>query len=71
LWSDYGRRPQLRFLRVATLDEPAALPPAAHIFTRSKLPWVETKGAPAFEVFYDLKTQWSADALARRKAAAG
>ena len=40
LWSDYGGRPTLRFVRVGTLDEPAALPPDVHIYTRSKLPWV-------------------------------
>ena len=28
LWSDYGRRPGLRFVRVGTLDDPEALPPA-------------------------------------------
>src|SRR5258708_7615357 len=39
LWSDYGRRRALRFVRVGTLDDPAALEPNAHIFTRSKLPW--------------------------------
>ena len=40
LWSDYGRRPALRFVRVATLDDPSAFPPDAHIYTRSKLAWV-------------------------------
>jgi hypothetical protein len=40
LWSDYGRRPKLRFVRVGTLDDPTLLPPDVHIFTRSKLPWV-------------------------------
>jgi len=29
LWSDYGGRPALRFVRVGTLDDPAALPPDA------------------------------------------
>ena len=38
LWSDYGRRPALRFVRVGTLDTAAALSPDVHIFTRSKLP---------------------------------
>lgn len=71
VWSDYGRRPGLRFVRAATLDDPAQVKPDAHIFTRSKLPWVEVKGAPAFEIFYDLKTQWPPEAQARRKAAAG
>src|SRR5262245_5467100 len=32
LWSDYGGRPWVRFVRVGTLDEPSALPPDAHIF---------------------------------------
>src|SRR3954449_2104571 len=40
LWSDYGHRPALRFVRVGTLDEPDALPPDVHIYVRSKLPWV-------------------------------
>ena len=31
LWSDYGGRPALRFVRVGTLDQPAALPPDVHI----------------------------------------
>ena len=69
LWSDYGGRP-MRFVRATTLDDRAALKPDAHVFTRSKLPWVQIPAdQPAFEIFYDLETQWSAEALARRKAA--
>jgi hypothetical protein len=69
LWSDYRRRGWLAFLRVGTLDQPAALPPQAHIFTRSKLPWVNLSGgAPAFEIFYDMATLWPAASLARRAA---
>lgn len=72
LWSDYGGRPALRFLRACTLDDPARLAPGAHIFTRSKLPWVTLGPAiPAFEVFYDLKTQWPPQSLARREALLG
>ncbi len=72
LWSDYGRRPALRFVRVGTLDTPSALPPDAHIFVRSKLRWVTLPAsAPAFDVFYELATQWSADSLARRRAILG
>ena len=71
LWSDYGRRP-FRFVRATTLDERGALAPDAHIFTRTKLPWVRLpEDQPAFEVFYDLETQWSPEALARRTAALG
>ena len=72
VWSDYGRRPALRFVRMGTLDEPSALKPDVHIFTRSKLPWVGLPAdTPAFEVYYDTKTLWPAEALARRKAALG
>jgi hypothetical protein len=69
LWSDYGGRPGLRFVRVGTLDDASALPPDVHIFTRSKLPWVGLpKEVPAFEVYYDLKSLWPEEAQARRRA---
>ena len=69
LWSDYGRRPALRFVRIATLDNPAALPPNAQIFTRSKLPWVKlSQDIPAFDIFYDMEALWPPDSLARRRA---
>jgi hypothetical protein len=72
LWSDYGRRPSLRFVRVGTLDEPFALAPDAHIFTRSKLPWVGLpEHVPAFDVYYDMNTLWSAESLKRRRAILG
>ncbi len=70
VWSDYGRRPYLRFVRVATLDRPHAVEPDVHIFTRSKAPWVRLpENARAFEIFYDMKQEWPAEAQARRKAA--
>ena len=72
LWSDYGRRRVLAFLRVSTLDDAASFPPDAHIFTRSKLPWVELpKDAHAFDVFYDMQAEWPAESLARRRAVLG
>ena len=71
VWSDYGRRPSLRFVRVATLEDPEAIRPDVHIFTRSKLSWVEVTGAPSFEVYYDMKTQWPAESLERRRAILG
>ena len=71
LWSDYGRRGYMRFLRATTLDDPNGMPPDAHIFTRSKLPWVALPAdVPAFEVFYDMKELWPPESLARRDAAA-
>ncbi len=72
LWSDYGRRPSLRFVRVGTLDEPSALKPDAHIFTRSKLPWIQlSSDIPSFDIFYEMQKQWPADSLARRRAILG
>ncbi|MCU0687624.1 MAG: GFA family protein [Polyangiaceae bacterium] len=69
LWSDYGRRPALRFVRVGTLDDARALEPDVHIFTRSKLPWVGLPpGARAFDVYYEMAEQWPAESLARRRA---
>jgi hypothetical protein len=72
MWSDYGRRPSYRFVRIGTLDDPTALSPDVHIFTRSKQPWVGLPaGARAFEAFYELEQEWPAESLARRRAALG
>lgn len=72
VWADYGGRPAMRFVRVATLEDPAALPPDVHIFTRSKLPWVRlADDAAVFEVYYDMAEQWPAESLARRRAILG
>jgi hypothetical protein len=70
LWSDYGGRPWARFVRVATLDDPTAIAPDAHIFTRSKQPWVLLPpDARVFEIFYDMSTEWPTASLKRRQAA--
>jgi len=72
VWSDYGRRPSLRFLRVGTLDDPSALAPDVHIFTRSKLPWIELpKAVPSFDAYYDTQALWPAASLQRRRAILG
>jgi hypothetical protein len=69
LWSEYGGRSQVRFVRAGTLDEPSALVPDVHIYTRSKLPWVTLPDAvPRFEAYYDVHALWPSDSLARRKA---
>jgi hypothetical protein len=69
LWSIYGGAEQLRFMRVGTLDNSAALEPDVHIYTRSKLPWVRLpEGKPAFEAYYQSSKLWPAESLARRKA---
>ncbi|MBZ8135214.1 GFA family protein [Afifella sp. IM 167] len=72
LWSDYGRRKVLVFLRVATLDEPHAIVPDVHIYTRSKVPWVRLPAdVPAFAEYYDMRELWPAPSLERRQALRG
>ena len=65
VFSQYTR-PQVRFVRGGTLDDPAAVAPDVHIFTRSKLPWVTLpESVPAVEVFYDARELWPAASLER------
>jgi hypothetical protein len=72
VWSDYGGVSALRFVRVGTLDEPSALPPDVHIYTRSKLPWVALpQGVPAFEAYYNSRDLWPQASLERRRAIFG
>jgi len=72
LWSDYGGRPALRFVRVGTLDDPTELTPDVHIYTRSKLPWVQLPATvPAYEVYYDTQALWPPASLERRRAILG
>jgi hypothetical protein len=65
VFSDYGW-PELWFVRGGTLDEPSAVKPDVHIFTRSKLPWVELPDdTPAFDVYYDSRKLWPPASLER------
>ncbi len=68
LWSHYsGAGRALSFVRVGTLDEPALLPPDAHIFTSTKQPWVVLPpGTPAVAGHYKASELWPAESLARR-----
>lgn len=69
VWSEYSR-PQLRFVRAGTLDDPRAVEPDVHIYTRSKLPWVALpESVPRFEAYYDTKALWPAASLERLRAA--
>ena len=68
VYSQYTRR-QMRFVRAGTLDDPSALAPDVHIYTRSKLPWVVLPEAvPAFATYYDTKKLWPAASLERLEA---
>jgi hypothetical protein len=72
MWSIYGGLDAIRFVRVGTLEQPSALTPDVHIYTRSKQPWVALpERVQAFEAYYSAKNVWPADSLARRNAALG
>jgi hypothetical protein len=57
---------KLRFVRGGTLDEPASVEPDVHIYTRSKLPWVELpESARSFRSYYDTEKEWPTASLER------
>jgi hypothetical protein len=60
MWSKYHGAPgDTVLLRAGTLDHPEAIKPDVHIFTRSKLPWLELPaGSRSFESFYKLAEVW-------------
>ena len=61
--------PRVRFVRAGTLDDPAGVAPDVHIYTRTKLPWVELPDSvPAFATYYDTKKLWPAASLERLEA---
>jgi hypothetical protein len=71
VFSEYGR-PEVRFVRGGTLDEPSGITPDVHIYTRSKLGWITLPDSvPAFEVYYDPKALWPAASLERLAAIMG
>ncbi len=67
LWSHYaGMGEQMSFVRVGTLDNPAALPPDVHIFTSTKQPWITLDdGAPVMAEYYKKADIWRPDAIKR------
>nr|WP_321482876.1 GFA family protein [uncultured Cohaesibacter sp.] len=68
LWSNYaGIGEKVRFIRVGTLDTPAALPPDIHIYTSTKLDWVQLpEGLPAMPDYYNLDEIWPRDSIERK-----
>jgi hypothetical protein len=70
VWSTYGGVDAIRYVRVGTLDDPSAVRPDAHVFTRSKQPWLTlSPEAPAFEIYYNPKELWPQESQTRRAAA--
>lgn len=71
VWSEYSR-PEVRFVRAGTLDDPAAVSPDVHIYTECKVPWVVLPASvPQFAEYYDPEAVWPTESLARRRAALG
>ena len=71
MWSHYpGAGPGIAFVRAGTLNEPARLEPDIHIYTSTKLPWLDLPaGAKAVDEFYSPADVWSADSRERFKRA--
>ena len=68
VFSEYSR-PEVRFVRGGTLDDPTDTTPDVHIYTRSKLPWIKLPhAAPAFDEYYDSKSLWPPASLERLEA---
>ena len=68
VYSAYGR-PDVSFVRAGTLDEPRGVVPDVHIYTRSKVVWVQLpEDAVAFDVYYDTKRLWPRESLDRLRA---
>lgn len=67
LWSNYaGAGDKVRFMRVGTLDTPAAMPPDIHIFTSTKQPWVVLPpGTPAVPEYYKPREMWPRESRER------
>lgn len=60
IWSRYNIAPgDALFVRAGTLDNPKAVKPDIHLFTRHKLPWLTLpEGVPAFRSAYKIAKVW-------------
>ncbi|HJU10208.1 MAG TPA: GFA family protein [Candidatus Binataceae bacterium] len=66
LWSYYHAAPGALFVRAGTLDHPEKIKPDVHIFTRSKVPWLQLPSdVPSFETFYKIDEVWPASSKER------
>lgn len=73
VWSNYSQAgDKLLFVRVGTLDQPSNVVPDIHIYTRSKLPWVQLPaGALVNEAIYEVAEVWPEPSLKRLDALRG
>ena len=73
LWSNYnGAKDKVHFIRVGTLDDAHAITPDIHIYTSTKMPWVQLPDdVPVMEEYYRRSAYWPPESYARYKAATG
>ncbi len=64
LYSEYGTA-GVWFVRAGTLDRPREVTPDVHIYTRSKMGWLDLPEAPAFDAYYDMRALWPPASLER------
>ncbi|MEL7106702.1 MAG: GFA family protein [Pseudomonadota bacterium] len=70
VFSQYSSGPACRFVRGGTLDDPSAVIPDVHIYTSTKLPWVQLgDDIPVFEGYYRRSEIWRPEAYNRYQAA--
>jgi hypothetical protein len=62
VWSRYAIAPgDPLFVRAGTLDNPKAVTPDIHLFTRTKLPWLTLpEGVQSFKSGYNIDKVWPA-----------
>jgi hypothetical protein len=69
LWNESSSRPGALTLKPGTLDDTDRVKPEAHIWTRSKQPWVQIAAdTPAYETAYDASKVWPKESLERLRA---
>lgn len=65
VWSEYDV-PLVKYIKGGTLDRAWLVEPDAHIFVRSKRPFVEiSDGKPQFERYYEKSKVWRPESLER------
>jgi hypothetical protein len=71
LWSNYGAAKEaVSFIRVGTLNNPDAYSPDIHIFTSTKLKWVQLDSSiPVVEEYYQRSKYWPEHSIIRYKRA--
>ena len=73
LWSHYrGLGEAIAFVRVGVLEPGHQLEPSVHIFTSTKVPWLDLGDkVPVYEEYYRRSEVWADDSISRYKKALG